>query len=86
MCVPALPFLTGSTFGFFGSDTGMTAALSQSSAIASAFTRDTLCAFTEGKPFPGDQNRLFKVYKPNDLGSSNHQMKSQFCLQLISVK
>ncbi|XP_048013764.1 LSM14A mRNA processing body assembly factor a isoform X4 [Megalobrama amblycephala] len=42
----------GSTLGFFGSDTGMTAALSQSSAIASAFTRDTLCAFTEGHTSP----------------------------------
>lgn len=75
MCVPPLPLLTGSSLGFFGSDIGMTAALSQSSAIASAFTRDTLCAFTEGKPFPGDQNKLFKVYKSNDLGSSNHQIK-----------
>lgn len=65
MRVPPLPFLTGSTLGFFGSDTGMTSTLSQSRAFASAFTSDTLCAFTEGKPFPGEQ-KLFKVYKPND--------------------
>lgn len=54
MCVPALPFLTGSTMGLFGSDTGMTAALSQSSTVASAFNSDTLSAFVaEGKPLPG---------------------------------
>ncbi|XP_051739927.1 LSM14A mRNA processing body assembly factor a isoform X2 [Ctenopharyngodon idella] len=42
----------GSTLGFFGSDTGMTSALSQSRAFASAFTSDTLCAFTEGQTSP----------------------------------
>ncbi|XP_043084065.1 LSM14A mRNA processing body assembly factor a isoform X1 [Puntigrus tetrazona] len=35
----------GSTMGLFGSDTGMTAALSQNSAVASAFNSDTLSAF-----------------------------------------
>ncbi len=54
MCVPALPFLAGSTMGLFGSDTRMTAALYQSGAVASAFNSDTLSAFVaEGKPRPG---------------------------------
>lgn len=40
--------------GLFGSDTGMTAALSQSSTVASAFNSDTFSAFVaEGKPLPG---------------------------------
>ncbi|XP_050955467.1 LSM14A mRNA processing body assembly factor a isoform X2 [Labeo rohita] len=43
----------GSTMGLFGSDTGMSAALSQSSTIASAFNSDTLCAFiAEGHTSP----------------------------------
>jgi len=58
MCVPAFPFLTGSSLGYFVSDTGMTAALPQSNAAASAFNSDTLCAFVaEGKPFPGDRKQ-----------------------------
>ncbi|XP_073688449.1 LSM14A mRNA processing body assembly factor a isoform X2 [Garra rufa] len=43
----------GSTMGLFGRDTGMTAALSQSSTIASAFNSDTLRAFiAEGNTSP----------------------------------
>ncbi|KAK2867597.1 hypothetical protein Q8A67_025714 [Cirrhinus molitorella] len=43
----------GSTMGLFGSGTGMTAALSQSSTIASAFSSDSLCAFiAEGHTSP----------------------------------
>lgn len=68
--VPALPFLTGSTMGLSGSDTGMAAALSQSSTVASAFSSDTLSAFiAEGKPLPGGQNQT--------LQSLNCQIKSK---------
>ncbi|XP_067293339.1 LSM14A mRNA processing body assembly factor a isoform X1 [Pseudorasbora parva] len=40
----------GSAFGLFGSDTAVPAALSQSSAFASAFTTDTMCAFVAEGP------------------------------------
>lgn len=40
MCVTALPLLTGSSMGLFGSDMSMMAALSQGSAFTSAFGKE----------------------------------------------
>ncbi|XP_077067610.1 LSM14A mRNA processing body assembly factor a isoform X1 [Siphateles boraxobius] len=57
----------GSSLGFFVSDTGMTAALPQSNASASAFSTDTLCAFVaEGRTSPAlDSLRKSPAVEPS---------------------